>query len=433
MSSLDTTVLLGIVVLVTLLSGLWIFAALIAASALTLMFALDMSAVQVGALLRAAMWRSLTAWEMTAVPVFIFMGELYFAGRLSEELFHALRRKVRRLPGGVLHVNVWGSSLFAAISGSSTATMMTIGRVTVPELRRLGFGAPIAFGSLAGAGTLGILLPPSIPLIVYGILAEQSITKMFMAGVVPGLLVALLYTAYIVAAALWFKAGATPDESVVEAEESGSKGSVLPTLVVIAIVFGGIYSGVVTATEAGVLGCTATIIMCALKRTLSFAVLRQVMNATIGTSANVLIIVASAACLSAAVSNLGVPQYLVGAITEMNLSYAGLILALAVFFLFLGMFIEGLSIMIITIPIVLPVVVAAGGDPVWFGIFLVLLIEIGLLTPPVGVHLFVLQSMSGRSLAWAARASLPFMLLLVLAAFIIALFPQLSLTLPNSL
>lgn len=435
MTDLQLTVFLAVVLLTLLLSGAWIFAGLMASSLIVLIVGADMSMWQAGSMLRATIWRSLTSWELSAVPVFILMGELFFAAGLSNDLFDALMRRFGKLPGGLLHANVWGCTLFAAISGSSTATMMTIGRVTVPELRRRGYGEAISLGSLAGAGSFGILIPPSIPLIIYGILAEQSVSKLFAAGVLPGLLVAGLYSAYIAIVALLKHKGAVTDVGAGPDAASGpvSSGSALTPMMIIVVVLGGIYSGIVTPSEAAVLGLVVTLLECWRKRRLSPIILAGATRQAVKSSANILAILAAASFLSAAVSALAIPQYLVSLVSRLELSYAALIALVAAVYVLLGMFIDGLSMMVITLPVVLPLIVAHGGDPIWFGVFLVLMIEIGLLTPPVGIHLFVMQDLSGRSLAWTTKAAFPFMLLLVLGTIIVSLFPQISLWLPGRL
>ncbi len=437
MSDFSIALLLGSSILVALFSGVWIFAALMLASVVCLFFGADMSLLQTGSMLRATLWKTLNSWELSAVPVFMLMGELFFAAGLSNDLFNALMKRLRRLPGGLLHANVWGCTAFAAISGSSTATMMTIGRVTVPELRRRGYSDAVSLGSLAGAGSFGILIPPSIPLIVYGILAEQSVSKLFAAGLLPGLLVAGLYSLYIVFIAISNRGG-RPDEVVARAEAAStenapSRGGVVATFAIIVIVLGGIYSGVVTPSEAAVLGLVVTVAICAWKRVLSWGAFATALRATVINAANILMILAAASFLSAAAGSLRMPQYLIGLITDLDLSWLGLILALTFVYLILGMLIDGMSMMVVTLPIVLPVIVAAGADPIWFGIYMVLMIEIGLLTPPVGIHLFVMQSLSGRSLAWTTWAALPFTLLLALGTAIIAAFPQIALWLPGQM
>jgi C4-dicarboxylate transporter, DctM subunit len=415
-----------------LFSGLWIFIAIIAVGLSSLYFLLGFPLDRIGSIMRGAMWRTATSYELASVPMFLLMGELIFRTDISERLFRGLSPWTSRIPGRLLHCNIAGCTLFAAVTGSTTATTATVGKITMSELTRRGYDTNIAMGSLAGAGSLGLLIPPSIALIIYGVLSETSIARLFAAGLLPGLLIAFLYSAYIAAIAIYRPSIVPPTTEQYGWRDyvSGVK-EVLPLMGLMIMVLGGIYSGIVTPSEAAALGVLAALVMIVLMGQFSFAMFTDSLLGAVRTSCMVLSIMVAAAFMSSAIAFAHVPQEIARIIGGLGLGPIALILLIGLFYMIIGMFLDGMSIMVMTLPITMPLIIAAGWDPVWFGIFLVIGIELGLITPPVGFNLFVLQNLTGRPLAEVATAALPFFVLLVIAALIIIAFPQIVLVLPE--
>lgn len=426
---------IGLIVLLLLVFylglGVWIFSGLLLISITALALVLDFPVDRIGAIAKGIVWRSSSAWELSAIPMFILMGEIIFRTDISERLFRGLAPLVDAIPGRLIHTNVLGCTLFAAVSGSSTATTATIGKITTKALAERNYDPGLSTGSLAGAGSLGLLIPPSILMIIYGVLAEVSITKLFIAGVIPGLLVAGLYAAYIVLRCV-LDPGLSPSTGRTYTFLDRLKGTVdlLPVLLLILIVLGGIYSGLATPSEAAALGVAATLVMAMAMRQLTWPMFVQALMGSVKSSCMICTILVAAALLSSTMGFLHVPAELASAIGALDLSPFGLILILGVFYVLLGLFLDGISITVMSLPITLPLIVQAGFDPLWFGVFLVIMVEMGLITPPVGFNLFVLQGLTGQSLSLIARAALPFFGLMALAAIIITLFPQTALWLP---
>ncbi|MBU2963539.1 TRAP transporter large permease subunit [Citreicella sp. C3M06] len=420
--------------IVTLGSGVWIFAGLLVVSFLGLYFLVDMPLSRVLSVAGSITYRSASTWELAAVPLFIWVAELIFRSTVSERLFRGLAPFVDRVPGRLLHTNVLGCTLFAAVSGSSAATTATVGKITSSELVTRGYDARLAVGSLAGAGSLGLLLPPSIAMIIYGILAEVSVSRLFAAGVLPGLMVAGLYSGFIMLMAL-VKPSIAPAGHETYRLRDYLRGLVdlAPVITLMGIVLGAIYSGIATPSEAAAVGVFAAFVVLGLMRELSWDLLRDSLMGTVRTSVMVCIILVSASLLSTTLGYLHLPQELGAAIAGMGLDPLTLIALLALFYLVLGVFVDGVAIIVMTLPMTLPLIVAAGYDPVWFGVFLILMVEIGLLTPPVGINLFVLQGLTGWTLGRVSRAAVPFFLLFGLAVAILVAFPQIALWLPGLL
>lgn len=418
----------------TLGSGVWIFAGLLLVSFAGLHFLVGMPLSRVFTIAGTITYRSASTWEMAAVPLFIWVAELIFRSSVSSRLFRGLAPFVDRVPGRLLHTNVLGCTLFAAVSGSSAATTATVGKITSTELVARGYDQNLAVGSLAGAGSLGLLLPPSIAMIIYGILAEVSVSRLFAAGVLPGLMVSGLYSGFIMLMAL-LRPGIAPagHQDFALHDYLRALADLSPVVALMGIVLGAIYSGIATPSEAAAVGVLAAFGVLALLRELSWELIRVSLMGTVRTSAMVCIILVSASLLSTTLGYLHLPQELGAAIGAMNLDPLALIVLLAAFYLLLGIFVDGVAIIVMTLPMTLPLVTAAGYDPVWFGVFLVLMVEIGLLTPPVGINLFVLQGLTNWPLGRVARASVPFFLLFGLAVILLVLFPQLALWLPNQL
>lgn len=423
---------LGLIAILVVILGLgsWIFAGLMVVATLALMWLRDFSWTRVNMTLARVLFRHADAWELSSIPLFILMGELMFHSDISERLFRGLEPWARRIPGGILHTNIFGCTLFAAVSGSSSATTATVGKITSTELLRRGYDRQLSLGSLAGAGSLGLLIPPSIVMIVYGIQAEVSINKLFMAGVIPGLLIAFLYSSYLMLAAIGNPAKAPRDQGS-DITLWQSVWLLSPVLILIVVVIGSIYSGVATPSEAAAVGVAAALLLLLCSRQLSLPLLIGALRSTVLNSVMVCSILVCAALLSTAVGYLHIPQDLAQFIATLNLPPLGLLAILALFFIVLGLFLDGISITVMSLPITLPLITQAGFSPLWFGVFLVIMVELGQITPPVGFNLFVLKGLTGDSIGRVARAALPFFLLMVTAASIISLFPQLALWLPS--
>ncbi|MCL4186550.1 MAG: TRAP transporter large permease subunit [Rhodobacteraceae bacterium] len=417
-----------------LILGVWVFVAITMVGLSALYLLLDFPLDRIGSILRSTMWKSAASYELASVPLFILMGELIFRTNISDKLFRGLTPWVNHIPGRLLHCNIGGCTLFAAISGSSTATTATVGKITLAELQARGYDRNLAVGSLAGAGSLGLLIPPSISMIIYGILSETSIAHLFAAGLLPGLLIAALFSAYIGARALMSDTVVRePRRHYALRQYLWSFVELLPILSLLVIVMGGIYSGIVTPSEAAALGVAAALLVSGVGGQLNRRMIVEALVSASRTSCMVLSILVAAAFMSSAIAFAHVPQETARLIAAMNLGPVSLILLIGVFYIIVGMFLDGLSIMVMTLPITLPLILSAGWDPVWFGVFLVITIELGLVTPPVGFNLFVLQGMTGLPIGRIARAAFPFFLLMVVAALIIIAVPDIALWLPRAL
>jgi tripartite ATP-independent transporter DctM subunit len=419
------------VMLVLLMSSLWIGFALLGTGLAAIEWFRDMPVHRV---LAQDVWARLSADELVTLPLFILMGDILFHTRLSESLFKGLAPWVNRLPGGLLHVNVLGCTLFAAVSGSSAATTATVGKMTLPELLRRGYDRDLAMGSLAGAGTIGLLIPPSIPMVVYGVLAETSILDLFIAGIVPGLVVAASYVGWIM-----FRAIVRPEVAPVQTERHGWVGRIaavrdlFPVLFLILAVIGSMYSGIASVTEAAAIGVAGALVVAAFQRSLTWRNLRQALLSTVRTCAMIGLILCGALFLAKVMTLLGIPNAVSAWVQSLGLPSAMLILVLLVVYLILGTALDGLSAMVMTLPVALPLVVAAGFDKVWFGIFLVVTIELSNVSPPVGFNLFIIQQMTGDSQARVAWASLPFCILLLAFVALMTVWPEMILWLPATM
>ena len=419
-------------ILVILGMGVWVFAGLAMVALLSLVLIGDVSLSRAGAILSRIIFRAGNSWELAAIPLFILMGELIFRSNISDRLFRGLEPWTRHIPGGILHTNVFGCAMFAAVSGSSAATTATVGKITTNELKVRGYDRQLSIGSLAGAGSLGLLIPPSIVMIVYGVQAEVSITKLFMSGVLPGILVAALYTGYLMTRAL-MDPSIAPKETGSTVTKLQSLGLLFPVLLLITIVMGAIYSGIATPSEAAAVGVLATLVLLAVERQLNFEIFREALVGTLLSSTMVCSILITAALLSTAMGYLHLPAELATYIASLGLSPAWLLLALALFYVLLGLFLDGISITVMSLPITLPIVIQAGFDSLWFGVFLVIMVELGQITPPVGFNLFVLQGLTGEKIGKVAKASFPFFILMCIAALLLCIFPDIALWLPNAL
>lgn len=430
MEMLLTTLGVVALIFIVLSLGTWVFAGLVTVSILSLFLLGDFELHRIGVTLTRIIFRAGNAWELSAIPLFILMGELIFRSDISERLFRGLEPLATRIPGGILHTNIFGCTLFAAVSGSSSATTATVGKITTRELEKRGYDRRLSIGSLAGAGSLGLLIPPSIVMIVYGVQAEVSISKLFMAGVLPGLLIACLYSGYICTQAL-LHPEKTPKERGNDIGWLQSLRLLSPVLSLILVVIGSIYTGLATPSEAAAVGVGAALLLLLIERQLNWQLFTEALSATVLSSVMVCSILVCAALLSTTVGYLHIPQELAGYIATLGLSAPALLLILALFYIVLGLFLDGISITVMSLPITLPLVIQAGFDPLWFGVFLVIMVELGQITPPVGFNLFVLQGLTGEKLGAVALAAIPFFLLMCTAALIISFFPQIVLWLPQ--
>jgi len=412
-------------------SGLWIGLSLLGVAVI----AMEMFTQRpVGDAMLLTIWGSTSSWTLTALPLFLWMGEILFRSKLSEGLFKGLAPWLDRLPGRLLHVNVIGSTIFAAVSGSSAATCATIGKISLPELKKRGYPDEISIGTLAGASTLGLLIPPSIIMIVYGVAANVSIAKLFIAGVVPGLVLAALFSGYIIIWALFNKDKVPPaDQSMTFAQKVYASRNLIPVVSLIALVLGSIYSGVATATEAAALGVAGSLILSLLERTLNWSTFKAGLTAACRVYCMIGLILAGAAFLTLAMGFIGLPRHLAEFIGALHLPPFMLIVLLVGFFIVLGCFLDGISMVVLTMSVLLPTVEKAGFDLIWFGIFVVLVVEMAQITPPVGFNLFVLQGLTKRQLSYLSRVALPFFLVMVFMVLLTYFVPDIVLWMPRNM
>jgi len=388
----------------------------------------------VGDAMVTAIWPKASSWTLTALPLFIWMGEILFRTRLSQDLFRGLAPWMARLPGGLLHTNIAGCTVFAAVSGSSAATLNTVGKMSIPELRKRGYPEYMIIGTLAGAATLGLMIPPSLALIVYGVTVNESITKLFIAGIIPGLCLAGLFMTYITA---WhfLRPGErpTPEPRMSLSQMFAESRFLVPVLCLVFAVIGSMYFGWATATEAAAVGVIGSLILAALQRSLTWATFSASIMGATRTSAMIALILMGANFLSLAMGFTGLPRALAEWIDGMGLSPVVLIAVLTVFYLILGMFMDGLSSVVLTMAIVEPMVRSAGIDIIWFGIFLVVVIETAQVTPPIGFNLFVLQGMTKHSMGYIAKTALPMVALMLFMVVLLVMFPGLATWLPENM
>lgn len=431
MTILNVSLVLFGLLIVLIAGGLWIAMAMSVAAWFGLQF-FTSSPPEVN--LFQAFWGSSASWTLAALPLFVWMGEILFRTRLSDEMFEGLSPWLGWLPGRLMHVNVFGCGIFAAVSGSSAATCATIGKVALPELKKRGYDERMCLGSLCGAGTLGLLIPPSIIMIVYAVAAEVSILKMFVAGVFPGMLLVLLFSGYIAGWALL-----NPDKTPKQVErmtmlERLRRGrNLIPCLALIAFVMGTMFTGYATATEAAAVGVLGALLIAWWSGSLTRHNFWESLSGATRLSCMILFILAGAAFLSSCMAFTGIPREIAAWVASLQASPVTLLAVLAVIYLALGMVIDGISMIVLTTSIVLPMVQAAGFDLIWFGIFIVILVEIAQITPPVGFNLFVLQTMSGRDANYVAYASIPFFFLMLVAVVVVVAFPQIATWLPDVL
>ena len=431
MTEILLTIFFISVLLIFLGSGIWVAISMVGVSSIGMML---FTTRPVGDAMATTIWGASSSWTLTALPLFVWMGEILFRTKLSENLFEGLSPWMQKLPGGLVHVNVVGCALFAAISGSSAATVATVGKMSIPELRKRKYPESILLGSLAGSGTLGLLIPPSIILIIYGVTVQESIAKLFIAGIVPGIMIALIFMTYVM---IWSlinkKSMPTFKQDFSLMEKVRKSGKLIPVILLIVSVIGSIYTGIATATEAASLGVVGALILSYFQKSLSLRTFKESLLGATKTSCMIAFILAGATFLSLAMGFTGLPRNLALWIEGMELSPYVLIFVLMIFYIILGMFLDGISAVVLTMAIIEPMIRQAGFDMIWFGVFLVIVVEMAQITPPVGFNLFVLQSMANKDMGYIARSAFPLFLLMIFAVILVVIFPEIALWMPEQM
>ena len=431
MPELFLTIFFISILLFFLGSGVWVAISMIAVSSIGMLI---FTSRPVGDAMATTIWGTSSSWTLTALPLFVWMGEILFRTKLSENLFKGLAPWLSGLPGGLIHVNVVGCALFAAISGSSAATVATVGKMSIPELRKRNYPEKLLLGSLAGSGTLGLLIPPSIILIIYGVTVQESIAKLFIAGIIPGIMIAIIFMLYVI---IWSiinkKEMPTSDEIFSFDDKIKGLKQLLPVILLIVAVIGSIYMGIATATEAASFGVVGALFLSFFQKTLTKETFKLSLLGATKTSCMIAFILAGSSFLSLAMGFTGLPRNLAIWIQEMNLSPYVLIFVLTIFYIILGMFLDGISAVVLTMAIIEPMIRQAGFDMIWFGIFLVVVVEMAQITPPVGFNLFVLQGLAGKDMGYIAKSAFPLFLLMILAVIFIIVFPEIALWLPQQM
>ena len=431
MTEILLTIFFISVLLIFLGSGIWVAISMVGVSSIGMML---FTTRPVGDAMATTIWGASSSWTLTALPLFVWMGEILFRTKLSENLFEGLSPWMQKLPGGLVHVNVVGCALFAAISGSSAATVATVGKMSIPELRKRKYPESILLGSLAGSGTLGLLIPPSIILIIYGVTVQESIAKLFIAGIVPGIMIALIFMTYVM---IWSlinkKSMPTFKQDFSLMEKVRKSGQLIPVILLIVSVIGSIYTGIATATEAASLGVVGALILSYFQKSLSLKTFKESLLGATKTSCMIAFILAGATFLSLAMGFTGLPRNLALWIEGMELSPYVLIFVLMIFYIILGMFLDGISAVVLTMAIIEPMIRQAGFDMIWFGVFLVIVVEMAQITPPVGFNLFVLQGMANKDMGYIARSAFPLFLLMIFAVILVVIFPEIALWMPEQM
>lgn len=431
MSEIAISITLLVVLFALLAGGVWVGLTLAGVA----WFGMEvLTGRPAGDAMAMTIWGSASSWTLTALPLFVWMGEILYRTNLSENMFKGLSPWVNALPGRLLHTNVIGCTIFASVSGSSAATCATVGKMNIPELRKRGYPDAQIIGSLGGPATLGLLIPPSIILIVYGVAAEVSISKLFMAGVLPGILLAILFSGWIIVWAL------LNPSKVPKAEDSLSLKQkiyqtrhLIPVVLLIASVVASIYTGIATATEAAAVGVVGALILSASQRALTWQSFRDSLLGATRLYCMIALILAGAAFMTLSMGYIGLPRQLAAYVGALNLSPEMLIVVLGIFYILIGCFLDGISTIVLTMAVVLPIIKAAGIDPLWFGIFLVITVETAQITPPVGFNLFVLQSMTGKEITYIAKVCAPYFFLMVLALVMLWFMPGIATWLPTQM
>ncbi|WP_424927428.1 TRAP transporter large permease [Amaricoccus tamworthensis] len=431
MGDLSVIMLFLFVLFLLLGTGVWVGLALMGVA----WFGMELFTNRpVGDVMITTIWSALSSWTLTSLPLFIWMGEILFRTRLSEDMFRGLAPWMAGLPGGLVHTNIVGCTIFAAVSGSSAATLTTVGKMSIPELRRRNYPEKMVVGTLTGAATLGLMIPPSLTLIVYGVTINESITKLFFAGVIPGIVLAAMFMGYV---AIYSKTASdwAPDREAGLSFADKVKNSrfLIPVILLITVVIGSMYLGFATATEAAAFGVLGGLVLAASQGSLNWRTFSSSLMGATRTSAMIALILAGAAFLSLAMGFTGLPRGLANLIAGLELSRFELLMALLVFYIILGCFLDGISSVVLTMAVVEPMIRDAGIDLIWFGIFIVVVVEMAQITPPIGFNLFVMQGMTGHEMNFIAKAAIPMFLIMVLMVFILIAVPDLATWLPDNI
>jgi tripartite ATP-independent transporter DctM subunit len=419
-------------VVVALAAGMWIFAAVLAVSIVSLNVINGFSFERIGLILQPVIWRMASSYEIATLPLFIWMAEILFRSRLSDQIFRAFVPWISWIPGRLLHVIVLGCGVFGSVAGTSAATCATMSKIAIPELDRRGYDQKMVIGALASGGTLGILIPPSITMVIYAIAAEVSLIDMFLAGFLPGALLMLLFSGYIV---IWAIFNPEKTEPALPPTTLGHKLratlDLAPTLLLLAFVMGALMTGIATPTETAACGVVGAFALSAFNGSLTWQSFRDGLDSTIRITCMVMIILVATASMSTMMALTGIPRAIATTVNGMELHPYMLVVVLTVIYIILGIFLDGASMILLTLPVVLPIISHAGFDLIWFGIFLIIVIEMAELSPPVGFNLFVLQHMTGRGIFYIAAASMPFFLLMIVGIAIITVWPDIVLIAPR--
>lgn len=431
MTEIYAIILFLVVLFVLLGTGVWVGLALMGVAWVGMEL---FTSRPVGDTMITTIWASSSSWTLTALPLFIWMGEILYRTRLSEDMFKGLSPWLARLPGGLVHTNIVACTVFAAVSGSSAATLTTVGKMSIPELRARNYPENMVIGTLAGAATLGLMIPPSLALIVYGVTVNESITKLFFAGVFPGLILALMFMGYVALVSLTSKGwNPTVERGMSFAEKLANSRFLLPVFALITVVIGSMYLGFATATEAAAIGVIGALVLAAAQGSLNWSSFTESLMGATRTSAMIALILAGAAFLKLSMGFTGLPRALADGIAAMELTRFQLLMALLVFYIVLGMFLDGISSVVLTMAVVEPMVRDAGIDLIWFGIFVVVVVEMAQITPPIGFNLFVLQGMTEHEMGYITRAALPMFAIMVLMVFVLIWVPDIATWLPENI
>lgn len=436
MEELYLTIIFVFVLFLLLGTGVWVALALLGVAVVGMEMFTTRPA---GDTMITTIWSSSSSWTLTALPLFIWMGEILFRTRLSEDMFRGLAPWMARLPGGLLHTNIVGCTIFAAVSGSSAATLTTVGKMSIPELRKRNYPEFMTVGTLAGAATLGLMIPPSLTLIVYGVTINESISKLFMAGVLPGLTLAAMFMAYVVAWHFLFPSQRPkPEPKISFADKLRASRFLIPVLLLITLVIGSMYLGYATATEAAAFGVLGSLTMAAFQKSLTLETFSASLMGAVRTSTMVAFILMGAAFLALAMGFTGLPRALAAFIAEQDLSVYQLIAALTLFYIVIGCFLDGISSVVLTMAIIEPMVnIPAfremGFDMIWFGIFVVVVVEMAQITPPIGFNLFVMQGLTKHEMGYIAKTAFPMFLIMVVMVVVLVMLPELATWLPESM
>ncbi len=388
----------------------------------------------VGDVMLTTIWSASSSWTLTALPLFIWMGEILYRTRLSEDMFRGLAPWMARLPGGLVHTNIVGCTVFAAVSGSSAATLTTVGKMSIPELRKREYPEKMIIGTLAGAATLGLMIPPSLTLIVYGVTVNESISRLFFAGIIPGIVLAGMFMAYVaITSRVSSKWAPTEEPRMSFADKLVATRFLIPVILLILVVIGSMYLGFATATEAAAFGVIGSLLLAASQGSLNWKSFTQSLMGATYTSAMIALILAGATFLSLSMGFTGLPRGLADMIAQLELSRFELLMVLLVFYIVLGMFLDGISSVVLTMAVVEPMIRQAGIDLIWFGIFIVVVVEMAQITPPIGFNLFVLQGMTNYQMGFIARAAFPMFLIMVVMVFVLIMFPEIATWLPENI